>query len=108
MFSTLSVRQGLIGGLAAVLDGGHLLYGTVQARPNSAQNTPGATDRQQAFNTFVDRLASNLGTSKQTLHSALIKTRQSLVDDKVSAGQLTPEQAARIKQRIQDTGGMGG
>ncbi len=107
------VKRGLAGGLAALLAGG-VLFGTVLARPGgpeqasgARQGPHGAAAHEERFDTFVDKLADNLGVDELKLRTALVKTRLELLDEAVKDGRLTPEQAERIKQHIQQSGGSG-
>lgn len=107
------MKLGLAGGLAALLAGG-VLFGTVLARPGgpeqapgARQGPPGAAAQEERFDTFVDKLADNLGVDEQKLRNALVKTRLELLDEAVKDGRLTPEQAERIKQHLQQSGGSG-
>ena len=52
------------------------------------------------FSNFVSRLAANLGITEQKLQDAIDQTSVDIVDDKEAAGDLTTEQADRIRERI--------
>ena len=55
---------------------------------------------------FVARLAENLGISQEELEAAIRQTALDLVDERVAAGDLTEEQAARIRERIESGEGL--
>ena len=123
ILSRLSLRRAAIGGFGAVLLAGGL-YGAAQALPGHAapavQSQPapsqlpprgqGQADpaqRAQRSETFMNRLAANLGTTPDALREALVKTEQELVDAAVAQGRLTAEQGQRLKERIELRGGRG-
>jgi ribosomal protein S20 len=107
----LSPRNGAIGGLTALLLGGGLLFGTALAKPGQpaqpgpGQGRPAAAARDERFQSFVGKLAANLHSDESMVRAALVTTEQQMVDDGVKAGRFTTEQAARLKQRIQQSGG---
>jgi outer membrane protein TolC len=112
----LSKRCGVGIALAALVTAG-ALYGTALARPpdqadKHEKDAPGWTrvggksaSSSDRSSEFVARLARHLGVDEQSLQSALVNTRLELVDEALNSGRLTAEQAARIKQQIQQGGG---
>ena len=56
---------------------------------------------------LVDQVAARLGVTPEQLRAAFRATLTARVDAAVAAGKLTPEQAAKLKQRIADTKGIG-
>ena len=56
---------------------------------------------------LVDQVAARLGVTPEQLRAAFKATLTARVDAAVAAGTLTPEQAARLKQRIADAKGIG-
>ncbi len=52
------------------------------------------------FSNFVSRLAENLGITEAELNEAIDQTSTDIVDEKEAAGDLTSEQADRIRERI--------
>jgi hypothetical protein len=56
---------------------------------------------------LVDQVAARLGVTPEQLRAAFRATLTARVDAAVAAGKLTPEQAARLKQRIADARGIG-
>jgi uncharacterized protein YidB (DUF937 family) len=106
MTSNRKLKAGIVGGLAALLLGG-AVFGTALAQP-APPGRPGherQAERGQWFDTFVQKLASKLGTNEQNLRNALVATQQEMVDDATQAGRLTPDQATKLKERIQQSGG---
>lgn len=94
--------------LAAVAVGGVVLAQTPSPSPalpgassQAAGNGSGATGRQGVDN-FLNALAQNLGISRSTLDNALKTTAKQQVDQAVSAGKLTQQQATQIDQRIEN------
>ena len=57
---------------------------------------------------FVGRLAENLGITQGELEAAIDQTQLELVDEKVADGTLTEEQAAQIRERIEEGGSFFG
>lgn len=114
--STPIRRRTVAGGLAALVVGG-ALFGTALAQSGQpdqlAQTAPAQgqgrrSERDQRFETYLNKLASRLGTDAQTLRRAMIGAQQDLVDEAVAAGRLTAEQGARLKQHIEQSGGRPG
>ena len=56
---------------------------------------------------LVDDVAARLGISPDKLRAAFRDALQARVDAAVKAGKLTPEQAAKLKQRIANAKGLG-
>lgn len=59
-------------------------------------------DKQQAL---LSKVAEKLGVSEEQLTQALKDARFEMIDEAVAAGQLTEEQAAKLKERIEENGG---
>ena len=73
-------------GLGAVAIGGAI---------TSAQEGDGAVG------TFIGKLADKLGVSEDELNTAIKDTRIEMIDEAVADGQLTEEQADRMKERVE-------
>jgi len=56
---------------------------------------------------LADQIAARLGVSTDQLRAAFKATLTARVDAAVTAGRLTPEQGARLKQRIANAKGLG-
>jgi hypothetical protein len=56
---------------------------------------------------LVDQVAARLGVTPEQLRSAFRATLVARVDAAVAAGRLTPEQGARLKDRIAKANGLG-
>ena len=80
---------------------------------SSAQETPGATDTPAATDTpvaaktelrddFLDRLADELGVSREQLDAAIQNVGLDMVDQAVADGRITEEEADRIRSAIED------
>ncbi|MEW6275697.1 MAG: DUF2680 domain-containing protein [Bacillota bacterium] len=69
-----------------------------------AQNASGAnTDKvPQFFQTFLEKFAVNLGVDKDKVTEALKQTQQQMIDEAVAEGKMTQDQAAKIKERLQN------
>ncbi len=85
------------GGVLGLVLSAALVGGTVFAQEGTATPTTSAND---LFQTFIDRLAQNLGISTDQLNQALSKTEQQTIDDAVSSGRLSQQQADALKQQI--------
>jgi polyhydroxyalkanoate synthesis regulator phasin len=110
------------GALAAVLSAG-VIAGVVSARPSEQQSptptpragataTPSAgsqrrTQVEQRVNEYLDRLARNLGVTPDRLRDALKQTALEEVDAALARGDITQEQAQRLRDRINQAGGLG-
>ena len=56
---------------------------------------------------LVDQVAARLGVTPEQLRSAFRATLVARVDAAVAAGKLTPEEGARLKERIANANGLG-
>jgi membrane-bound lytic murein transglycosylase B len=103
-----SRRSRLLAAGAAVLAAVGLVVGVVSSRASAQTPTPSptATPRpgkqqlQQRLDEFLNRLAQNLGVTPDRLRDALRQTAVQEVDAAQAAGRLTPEQAQRLKDAI--------
>ncbi len=91
----LLAMGGVAAGIVAAQSGG--------TSTPSVSATPG--QKQQQLNDFLDKLATNLGISTDTLKSALTKTETQMLDQAVANGKLTQAQADKIKARIESGNG---
>lgn len=68
-----------------------------------AQNTTAdqGQGKEQLFQTFVEKLAANLGIDAGKLLDAIKQTGLQMVDEAVQQGKLTSDQAEKMKERIQ-------
>ncbi|MBC7077518.1 MAG: hypothetical protein H5T92_04340, partial [Synergistales bacterium] len=64
-----------------------------------AQNTTAPKDT--FFQSFLDKLAANLGLEKSRLEEAVKQTELQLLDEAVQQGRLTADQAQKIRERIE-------
>ncbi len=94
---------GVVGAMVALFASGSVFAQT------SAPNRQGDTTYQEYF---MDHLASALGTTRDTLNSAITQATNETIDQQVSDGKLSSEQAEKIKARggsfFAGFGGMGG
>ena len=58
------------------------------------------SDPARPFSNFLSQLAENLGITEATLEEAIDQTSVDIVDEKEAAGDLTTEQADRLRERI--------
>lgn len=85
------------GGLATLALASTITASSVFAAPSS---TPTATSAQTKVQTFIDRLAQNLGLTSDQVQQGLQKTEDQYVDDAVSSGKMTQAQGDALKQKI--------
>ena len=64
------------------------------------------SDPARPFSNFLSRLAENLGITEATLEEAIDQTSVDIVDEKEAAGDLTTEQADRLRERIASGEGL--
>ena len=83
--------------LGIVVLAGVMLAGTVVGIV--AAQTDG--DPARPVSNFLSRLAENLGISPEELTATVQQTQLELVDERVAAGDLTEEEATRIRERIE-------
>ncbi len=83
-------RLVLVGVLVLVL--GLLGAGTVLAQQGGDDGGP--------VRTFIAKVATKLGVSEEQLQGAITEARQEMLDEAVAEGRLTPEQAERLRERV--------
>ena len=79
-------------------------FATVFAAGNPTSSSSDPSGRAQ---TFLQRLASNLGISTDKLQQGLKDTADQYVDDAAKNGKITADQANAAKQRIASSNGLG-
>jgi len=57
---------------------------------------------------FISKIAEKLGVSSEELTTAMTEAQFELIDEAVAADRLTEEQAAQLKERIQEYGPLAG
>lgn len=90
-------------GILAVLVLAGTAVGIVAAQTDGEVPMPG----KERLSNFISGLAENLGISQEELEEAIDQTQLDLVDDRVTAGDLTEEQADEIRERIESGEGPG-
>jgi polyhydroxyalkanoate synthesis regulator phasin len=104
---TPKLAKFLVGGLTATILTA-AVGGSALAQVNPQTPTPSAKPaRGQAADAFLGALANKLGKSAEEVRAATVAAQEELVDQAAAAGRLTPEQATRLKQRIDQAGGRG-
>ena len=81
--------------MVAVIALGGAAFGFVAAQEDSG--IPGG----ERLNNFIERLAGNLGISQDELETAIDNTQLELVDEALTNGDITEEQAAERRARIE-------
>ncbi|MEW5762282.1 MAG: Fis family transcriptional regulator [Bacillota bacterium] len=76
-----------------------LFAGAALAQESATPNRPDA-DAPAFFQTFLEKFASALGVDKDKVVAAAKEAGKQVVDEAVQQGKMTPEQAARIKNEI--------
>ncbi len=87
----------LIVGLVAALSVGIVAVGVVGAQE-------GSEDGGRPGDEFIAKTAENLGVTVEELTAAMTDARFDMIDEKGAGGTLTEEQAADIKERIEQYG----
>jgi hypothetical protein len=100
----------IVGGIVAALVGGIVAVAAAGAQEDSPTPTPSAEggddggdeERVRPFENFLDRLAENLGISREELDSTIDETQIELIHEAVAEGRLDEEKAAELKERIEN------
>jgi len=92
LFAALGVMVLLVSGLVA---------GVALAQGGGGGDAQGARERLAA------RVASHLGVTEQQLVDAFKAARLEMLDEAVAAGKISPEEAERIRERIEESRGLG-
>ncbi len=61
----------------------------------------------ERLNNFIERLAGNLGISQEELEAAIDQTQLEGIDEALANGNLTEEQAAQARERVESGEGLG-
>ncbi len=85
------------GGLATIALATTVTAGSVFAASPPTSTT---TSAQSSDQTFVDRLAQNLGLSSDQVQQGIQTTEDQMVDDQVSSGKITSAQGDALKKQI--------
>ena len=64
----------------------------------------GTPDAEKPADEFIAKTAENLGITVDELTAAMTNARFEMIDEAVADGKLTEEQAAKLKERIQEYG----
>ena len=92
------------GGLVAVLAISVLAVAVAGAQESSPTPSPSATDdgdKDARCDTYRDKLADNLGVSRDKLDEALKQTQLDMIDQAVADGNMDADKAADLKSRIE-------
>lgn len=99
----------MIGGLVAALALGAVAVAAAQEGTSTPSPTPAATDddaddgdKETLREEFLDRLAENLGVSRETLDQAIDETQLELIDQALADGKIDEEEAAELRERVQN------
>lgn len=79
-----------------------LVVGTLAIGGTVAAESGSSTTGEGLRESFLSRLAGNLGISRDTLDQAITTAGNETVDDAVSNGDLTQQQGDALKQRVTD------
>jgi polyhydroxyalkanoate synthesis regulator phasin len=101
------LAQLLVGGLTATVVAGAAVGGSALAQVGSQAPTPTKPAAEQPVDVLLNALASRLGKTPDEVRAAVVAAQKELVDQAAAAGRLTADQAARLKQRIDQAGGRG-
>lgn len=94
---------------AAAVLAGSALAATGVASAQEPTPTPAATtgQHQSLGQRFLEKLAGNLGVSFDQLKQAMKTTELQIVDEMAADGKLTPDQAQKLKDKINSGQGLG-
>ncbi len=92
LFAALGVMALLVSGLVA---------GVALAQGGGEGDAQGARER------FAARVASHLGVTEQQLVDAFKAARLEMLDEAVAVGKISPERAERVRERIEESRGLG-
>ncbi len=90
--------------IAAAGSFGAFRYASAQEGGSTVTATP--TAKRDRGDDFVSHLAANLNVSPDQLRTAIKNAALQTVDDRVADGTLPPDQAAKIKERINSGKGL--
>ncbi|OPX86813.1 MAG: hypothetical protein A4E53_02845 [Pelotomaculum sp. PtaB.Bin104] len=88
--------------LGAVLIAAMILTGAVAGISFASEDQTGPPDMKALCQSFVAKLAVNLGIDESTLTAAMETTRQEIIDEAVEAGTITQEQADKLSAMNKD------
>jgi polyhydroxyalkanoate synthesis regulator phasin len=95
-------KVGLFAALGVVV----LLVSSLVAGVALAQGG-GTGDTQGERESFAARVAAHLGVTEQQLVDAFKTARVEMLDEAVAAGKISPEEAEQVRQRIEESQGLG-
>ncbi len=83
-----------------------LTLGAFTATHVAAQTPPTPAPQTSPIKSFLDKVARNLGLEESKVEAAIKQAELQTVDERQQAGQLTPEQAQKLKDRINNRPGF--
>jgi hypothetical protein len=90
------------GALAALVTGGLVsVYAQDGGTGSTTQASPDQQDHEAQRDAFLQKVADRLGVPLDTLKEALKGASLDTVDEKVASGEITEDQAARMRERIE-------
>jgi hypothetical protein len=101
-------RVGLAAAATIALLGGSALALVPSASAQDADATPPTAERHEKRGRFLERVASLLGIDVAVLEQAIKDARSEAVEEKLAAGEITEERAAKARERIENGRGGGG
>jgi hypothetical protein len=104
------MKRLIVPGLVALLALGLFAVAVAGAQEGSPEPSPTEPSPTQEaneedvrpFDNFLDRLAENLGISREELDETIDETQIELIDEAVAEGRLDEEKAADLKERIEN------
>jgi ribosomal protein S13 len=84
-----------------------VLVGVLTVATVAAQTPTPPTNRQSLVSDFLGKVARNLGIDQSRLEAAIKQAALQTIDEQQAAGKLTPEQAQRLRDRINSGQGLG-
>lgn len=99
-------RKSFVGGVLIL---GLLLIGAFGATALAADNSDiGADKMKEAYQSFISKLAANLGVEESVLEAALETTQEEILAEQVESGVITQEQADKMSEMGFNFGCIGG
>jgi hypothetical protein len=103
----MRLNSWVIGGVAAavIVAGAATVIGVASAQ----EGGDGAdTPRQERRGRFLERVAENLGVDTAQLETAIDDAQLDIIDEALANGRINEEQAAKLRQRVEDGKGIFG
>ena len=103
----MNIKHAMVATLAvAVIGGGAIATATAVRAQEGGGDAPKPT-RQERRDAFVGKVAANLGVGTDTLTKAFKDAALQSVDEALAAGRINEDRAAKLRDRINNSQGLG-